>query len=282
MRIVSFGSLNVDVTVRVPHLPAADETLHVHGVQQFLGGKGANQAVAAARLGAEVAMVGSIGSDPQGDTVLRGMIRHGIDLSQIRRVDGATGTAIPIVTDSGEVSILVAAGANAATDASQADAARDLITRADVLLIQGEVPGVAAGRAAAIASEADTVVIFNPAPVNDVVEHVMGHATIVVANQVEAAEIQGRMKGQDLIVTLGARGARVNGTDVAGFPAQTVDPTGAGDAFAGALAVAASEGSSLEDMVRFANAAGSCAVEVPGAEPSMPSRDQVTARMNHR
>ena len=271
MRVAVFGSLNYDITLWVPHIPLPDETLLADRLEEFCGGKGANQATAAARLGAEVSMIGCVGRDAHGDTLVAALERNGVDHRHVARVDGPTGAAFPLVTPD-NVSILIARGANGVTGPDHADAAYDAISAADVLLLQGEVGGAGAGRAAELAVAAGTKVIFNPAPVDEtVVAHVLPHASLVVMNELEQAAVA-VPDDVETVVTLGSRGAEAGGTHVAAFDVPVVDPTGAGDAFCAALAVAVADGMALVDATRFASAAGACAVQVAGAEPSMPTR----------
>ncbi|HSL56688.1 MAG TPA: ribokinase [Acidimicrobiales bacterium] len=281
VRVACFGSLNHDITVWVPRPPAPDETLRAHRMAEFVGGKGANQAVAAARLGAEVTMIGRIGTDAAAAKVLGALTDDGVDVTRVIATEGPTGTAIPIVTDDGQVAIIIVAGANGAIGPADADAAADVIAASDVLLLQGEVNALASARAAAIAHDAGRLVVFNPAPVPDGWHRVLEHTSIVVANAQEALELglEPPPEGVELVVTLGANGAQVGPDRVSARPAEVVDPTGAGDAFVAAFAVARAEGRRTLDAVRFAVAAGACAVEVAGAQPSMPHRAAVEARV---
>jgi ribokinase len=281
VRVACLGSLNHDITVWVPHPPAPDETLRAHRLEEFVGGKGANQAVAAARLGAEVTMIGRVGDDHAAEIVLDGLRADGVDVTHVITTPGPTGTAIPIVTDDGQVSIIIVAGANSAVGPADADAAAEAIAAADVLLLQGEVSASASARAATIAREAGRLVVFNPAPVPDGWRRVLEHSSVCVANAHEALElrIDGVETDADVVVTLGANGAQVGPERVAARPAEVVDPTGAGDAFVAAFAVARAEGHRTLDAVRWGAAAGACAVEVPGALPSMPGRAAVEARL---
>jgi ribokinase len=274
VRIACFGSMNHDLTLWVPHPPAPDETVRAHRVAEFLGGKGANQAVAARRLGVGVAMVGRVGDDGSGVTILDDLAAEGIDTRHVKVTPGPTGRAVPIVSDDGQVSIVIVAGANGAVGPSDADDAAELIAAADVLLLQGEVGTSASGRAAAIAREAGRMIVFNPAPVPDRSDLVLEHDPIVVANSHEALEM--RLQSSDrVIVTLGSAGVQIGATRVSAFPAEVVDPTGAGDAFCAAMAVALAEGAEMVEACRFGAAAGALAVGVAGAAPSMPTRERV-------
>ena len=278
VRVAVFGSLNHDLTFWVPHPPAPDQTLRAHRMAEFVGGKGANQAVAAARLGAAVTMIGRVGTDAAASMILDRLGADGVDTSAVGTIDGPTGTAVPIVSDDGQVSIIIAAGANGAVGPADADAASAVIAAADVLLLQGEVDASASARAAGIAREADTLVVFNAAPVPDRADLVLGHDPVVVVNAHEALEL-GLESSERVIVTLGGAGVQVGPTRVGAFPVEVVDPTGAGDAFCAALAIALVEGADAVSAARIASAAGACAVGVAGAQPSMPAKAQVDAML---
>lgn len=273
-RVAVFGSLNHDLTFWVPRPPEPDETLRAHRVAEHVGGKGANQAVAAARLGAHTSMIGRVGTDSTAPIILDQLAADGVDVSAVRTVSGPTGTAVPIVSDDGQVSIIIAAGANGAVGPADADDAASIIESADVLLVQGEVSAQASAHAAAIAREAGARVIFNAAPVPDRADLVLACDPLVVVNAHEALEL--KLESSDkVLVTMGEAGVQVGATRVPAFPAEIVDPTGAGDAFCAALGVALVEGADLVEAVRFGAAAGACAVSVAGAQPSMPSRAAV-------
>lgn len=279
--VAVFGSLNHDTSLWLPHLPASDETLGVLRIEEFCGGKGANQATAAARLGADVAMIGCVGDDPFGQQLTAQLVANGVDDRHVRIVDVTTGRAFPVIADD-EVFILIAAGANGVTGVADADSAAETLAAADVLLLQGEVGGAGAARAAELASDAGTTVVFNPAPVvDDVVAAVMPFADVVIANRTEVDLIDVPTTAQ-LVVTLGAYGAVIGDSSVPSFPTEVVDPTGAGDSFCGALAVGLAEGLDLVEAVRRGCAAGALACRKAGAEPSMPTRDALDALLASR
>ena len=191
-----------------------------------------------------------------------------------------TGTAVCLVGDDGTGAIVIVAGANGTVSPALADAAAEALGAADVLLLQGEVPVEASVRAAELVQAGGGRVVVNPAPVpaGAGAGVLVAAADVLVVNRVEAAAL-GVAPGPDVVVTLGAGGVQVGGAHLPAFPATAVDPTGAGDAFAGALAVALAEGASLADAARFGAAAGACAVEALGAEPSFPRRPAVEARL---
>jgi len=274
--IVCFGSLNQDLAVRVGRLPGPDETVLATGDATFRGGKGHNQALAAARLDAPVAMIGRVGDDDAGPWLRDGLATAGVDVSRLATVPGRTGTALCLLDDGGQVSIVVLPGANAALDVAAAEAAAELLGRADVLLLQGEVDAAASVRAAELAYGARIVV--NPAPAPNDATSLLGCADVVVVNRPEAAAL-GLAASDSVVMTLGSGGVAVAGESIPAFPATEIDPTGAGDAFVAALAVALHEGADLVEAARFGAAAGACAVEVAGAEPSLPTRAAVEARL---
>ena len=285
MKVVSFGSLNYDLSIWMDRLPGPDETLRAQRMEAFSGGKGANQATAAARLGAEAHMVGCVGDDDRGRWLLSVLNSSGVDTSLVRVSEEPTGTAVPLITPA-DVSIVIVAGANASTGAADADAATEVIAAADVLLLQGEVGAAGARRAAQAARSGGAAVVFNPAPVDPfLVEAVVPLTDVLVMNRAEQVQIDaiGPETDQcDTVITLGSRGAQVGEVVVPPYPADVVDPTGAGDAFCGALGVALAEKRPLIEAVRFANAAGALAVATPGAQPSMPTRAAVNALLGGR
>jgi ribokinase len=189
-----------------------------------------------------------------------------------------TGMAVPLITDDGEVAIVIVAGANALLDAAIVDAAAAAFSDADVLLLQGEVPIGASVRAAELARAAGARVVVNPAPVGADSNALVELADLVVVNREEATSL-GLEPTDRVVLTLGAGGVLVGDTHVPAFAVDVVDPTGAGDAFCAALAVAVAEGNDLVTAARFGAAAGACAVRRLGAEPGLPTRDEVTAML---
>lgn len=288
-RIAVVGSLNADVTLWVPRRPSPDETLHAERIAWFRGGKGANQAVAAARLGAEVVMVGRVSDDTQGRWLRSGLEAEGIDCRHVVSVDVPTGLAV-ITVDPDDVSIVVAAGANASLDAEGVRAAAAEIAAADALLLQGEVSARAARAAAEIARRHSVTVVANPAPYNDVAPAVLPLADVIIVNRSEAEQLRRpdagagvrRLRSDAVLVeTRGAVGCVVGTTDadfeitVDAPQVAVVDATGAGDAFAGAFAVAMASGATVGEAARLAVRAGAWAVTVAGAQPSLPTAEQL-------
>jgi ribokinase len=275
-----FGSLNHDITVTVPHMPASDETLRATGMAEFCGGKGFNQSVACARLGATTDMIGRVGHDGAGELLTGALDRNGVGRRHVALDAEHTGTAL-ITTDQRDVTIVIVAGANGSVSVADAEAARETLASCSVLLLQGEVSHQAAAHAAQIVRDAGGIVVFSPAPVHADSGLVLPHASYVVANRGEAAAL-GLRPSRTTVITQGKDGALVGDVVVPIFPATVVDPTGAGDAFTAAFAVAIAEGAEVVDAARFGCAAGSWAVRVAGAEPSMPTRTQVESVLADR
>lgn len=290
MSIVVVGSINADITVNVARHPRPGETLLGTGNPVTAGGKGANQAVAAALLGAEVALVGAVGKDANAGPATAHLRSTGVNLAAVSGTDEVTGMAMITVADDGENTIIVIPGANATVDAAYVESHAELIAGADIVLLQGEIP--AAGFAAAISLATGRVVV-NLAPVVVVPADALLRADPIMANEHEAGlilELLGASPASDdphdlaaallaagfasAVLTLGADGALV--ADAAGIePVPTpqvraVDTTGAGDAFAGAFTYRLSEGDALVDAALFAARVGAFAVTRRGAQASYP------------
>jgi len=302
VKIAVVGSSNTDMVVRVPHIPAPGETVLGGEFVMAPGGKGANQAVAAARLGAKVTLVARVGPDVFGERALAGFHQEGI-ITRYVTVDreAASGVALIFVDAAGENRIAVAPGANACLSPDDVQQAREAIEKADVLLLQLEVPTETVLAAAAVAHQAGVRVILNPAPAppNLLPAELLARVDILTPNESEAGLLTGtqvsaevaarRLAGQGVgavIVTLGARGALIVTLDaqrlVPGFSVNAVDTTAAGDAFNGGLAVALAEGRPLAAAVRFASACGALATTRLGAQPSLPTVDEVEAFLAER
>ena len=265
---------------------------------QGAGGKGANQAVAAARAGAAVAMVGCVGDDQRGRDAVDGLRREGVGVSQIHRLsEAASGVALIVVDADGQNCIAVAPGANACLTPAMMPHAEPLLAAAEVVLVQLEVPLDAVVETATIASGHGARVILDPAPAQPLPDALWRHLALITPNVTEAAALTGREirdqgdvravagvlleRGvESAIVTLGADGALVATRRaqivIGGLAVETVDTTAAGDTFAGALAARLVEGADLIDASRFANAAAAVAVTRMGAQPSVPTRDEIT------
>jgi ribokinase len=295
--IVVVGSSNTDMIIRVPRIPRAGETLLGGEFLTAAGGKGANQAVGAARAGGKVAFIARVGRDTFGDQAIAGLLRDGIDVSCVFR-DKLTpsGVALIFVAKDGENSIAVAGGANAKLSPSDVKKAAGVIRSAALLVAQLETPLATVTAAVELAAKAGVPVILNPAPARPLPNSLLERISILTPNETEAELLTGikvtdaaaaakacsklRSRGVGIVIlTLGGRGAFLadaNGQRlVPGFKVKTVDSTAAGDIFNGALSVALAEGKAVLDAVRFANAAAALSVTRLGAQPSAPSRADI-------
>jgi len=301
-RIIVIGSINTDLVIRGPRLPAPGETVLGGEFYRAAGGKGANQAVAAARASAEpITFIGAVGDDAFGHEALEALAAENLDLRLLKTIAGRpSGVALILVDHQGENSISVASGANADLSHEDVDAVPDeVFTTADVLLTCLESPLETVGRALLRAKQAATTTILNPAPavaetcrsgllpLVDVITPNAGEAAALTgidtadrSGAVAAARQLQRLGCPACVITLGSRGCLVvqeEATWLEGLSAKPVDSTAAGDAFNGALAVALSEGRSLVEAARWANRAGAIAVTRDGAQPSLPSRAEIEA-----
>jgi ribokinase len=289
MTVVVVGSLNVDETLPVSAWPRPGETMLLAGpVVTGLGGKGANQAVAAALAGAEVALVGAVGADAGGEAVLDELRTRGVGVGDIRRIDGtATGRATILVHTDGENLILVDPGANARLRPSDVDAVRELIADADVVLVQGEVAASVIEATAKTCRAVGTRFVLNLAPPIDVSSDALATADPLIVNEPEARHLEIDPAAPDtdrvrsVVVTRGASGvtaiAAEGRIDIAAHRVETVDTTGAGDAFAGTLCAALAAGADLGTACRAANRAAAYAVTRPGASGSYGTPAQIAA-----
>lgn len=288
--IVVVGSINMDLVATCPSLPRPGETVSGTSFATIPGGKGSNQAIAAARAGryddrahTDVTMVGAIGSDPFGATLVHALAAAGVTVGGIRHVDGPSGIAQISVDASAENCIIVMPGANAAiTDLTEAERGR--IAAADLVILQLEIPDAGVVSAAHTAAAAGVPVMLNPSPVRELSTELLRAVTVLVVNEGEAATLgfETLSAVPHLVTTLGAHGASYRGPDgreiaVAAPQVEAIDTTGAGDAFTGALAVAWVEGLAPEDAVRRACAAGALAATVAGASTSSPTRAAIDA-----
>jgi ribokinase len=294
-KVAVVGSINMDLVVRVPRFPIAGETILGGVFQTIPGGKGANQAVAARRLGAAVTMIGRVGGDAFGGLLKRNLAQEGISTDRLTVDDEqATGVALITVETSGENTIIVVPGANGQMTTADIEAAQPLITGADILLMQLEIPLPVVQYAAALAQAAGVTLILNAAPAQPLPPALLAAIDYLIVNEVEAGLLAGTVTAppedaaralqvqgvQAVVVTLGAEGSVLvnqDGTSVAApsFAVRPVDTTAAGDAFAGAFAVALAAGMAPEQALRWGNAAGALAVTRVGAQPSLPTRQEV-------
>jgi ribokinase len=298
-RIVVVGSTNVDMVVQSPRIPRPGETILGGKFHMVPGGKGANQAVAAARLGAEVTFVARVGADAFGADTLERLTAEGIRTDYITRDPEAShGVALILVDQTGENAIAVAPGANARVGAEDVDRAEPAIAECDVVLLQLEVPLEAVERAVELGKKHGKRVLLNPAPYTALPDRILSRVDVLTPNETEAEMLLGggeagltgvagtaeellRRGVGSVIVTLGKEGVLVVRPEeqfrVPGRRVKAVDTTAAGDAFCGALAVRIAEGAEFRDAVRFAVSASALSVTRIGAQSSLPSRAEVEA-----
>jgi ribokinase len=294
-RVYVIGSINTDLVVRAPRFPAPGETVLGEAFATFGGGKGANQAIAASRMGARVAMVGVVGDDPFSAQRLDELLAEGVDIAAIVRRRGVPGgVALILVARSGENAITVVPGANETLTSGEVETAlRDQLARRDLVCVQLEIPLAAARSALAVARAVGATGVLNATPFSPAARELIGLADLLVVNGLEACQLAGsghagvdaaldqlhRAGAREVVVTLGAEGAlfslhtgrfRLRAPEV-----EVVDTTAAGDAFIGTLVALLAEGRDWEHVAERAVWAGALAVQREGAQPSLPRRDQV-------
>ncbi|WP_303804276.1 ribokinase [Aeromonas rivipollensis] len=296
-RLVVLGSVNADHVLRVPHFPRPGETLTGHSYQVVPGGKGANQAVAAARLGAAVSFIARIGDDAIGRQMKTGFANDGIDVSAVELDDKLpTGIAIIYVSDEGENSIGLSTEANGALDTAMVKRHEAMIAGAHTLLLQLEVPLESVFEAAKLARSHGTRVVLNPAPAQPLSSELLALVDLITPNQTEAELLTGvKVTGEasaaqaaarfnqmgiaDVMITLGSQGVYCSNAKqqalIPGFRVEAVDTTAAGDTFNGALLAAELAGADFKAAVRFAHGAAALSVTRFGAQSSIPGKQEV-------
>lgn len=298
-RVLVVGSSNTDMVIRVPRIPPPGETVLGGEFQMAAGGKGANQAVAAARAGGRVTFVARVGDDIFGDRALAVFRADGVETRFVARTPGApSGVALINVDDRGENSISVASGANALLSVADVEAAAAAFDGADIVLLQLESPLDTVEAAIREAQRRGVPIVLNPAPARELDNTLLSRVSVLTPNEHEAGLLAGvivedepgareaarrlRARGsRSVVITRGARGVYASAEAFEGslpaFPVEPVDTTAAGDVFNGALAVALVEKLGLADAVRFAQAAAAISVTRPGAQPSAPTRAEIEA-----
>jgi len=295
--LVVLGSINADHILNLESFPTPGETVTGNQYQVAFGGKGANQAVAAGRSGANIAFIACTGNDDTGERVRKQLASDNIDIAPVSVVAGeSTGVALIFVNAEGENVIGIHAGANAALTTERVEAQRGIIAGAEALLMQLESPVESVLAAAKIAHENHTTVVLNPAPARVLSDELLALVDIITPNETEAEKLTGiRVENDDdaaraaralhdkgigtVIITLGSRGVWVSangeGRRVPGFKVKAIDTIAAGDTFNGALVTALLEGRAMDEAIRFAHAAAAIAVTRKGAQPSVPWRKEI-------
>lgn len=296
-KLIVLGSVNVDHILNVPKFPKPGETLSGSNYKISFGGKGANQAVAAGRLGANIQFIAAVGNDELGNKIKQQLNNDNINTCSVACIEGQnTGVALILVNAQGENQIAIHAGANAQVTTEYLLKYKEDIINADAMLMQLETPLATIEQAAKLAKQHQTQVILNPAPAQKLSDDLLKHIDIITPNETEAEYLTGikvltekdaeqaaiflHKKGiETVIITLGCKGAWVSsaqqGAIIAGFKVKAIDTIGAGDTFNGMLVTALLEGKTLEQAIKYAHAAGALSVTKPGAQTAVPSRNEV-------
>ncbi|WP_409342116.1 ribokinase [Paenibacillus sp. MBLB4367] len=291
--VLVIGSLNMDLVAQVRSMPRIGETIIGHSFDMMMGGKGANQAVAAARLGSKVAMIGCFGSDAFGDNMRTSLSREHIDTGGIRKVDNvSSGTAQIVVDQNGANSIVVVPGANSHLKEHDIDGHLELFEACDVVVLQMEIPLDVVLYSIEKAKQLGKTVVLNLAPMQPLPAEALGNVDYLIVNEVEAEELTGisvtdfdrlsaglkALPCKHVVLTLGADGAaHIGDVRVDRFPAyrvKAVDTTGAGDSFVGAFASRLSRGEAVEDAIRYAIKVSAITVMKLGAQAALPTEEE--------
>jgi len=297
-RICVLGSINIDLVTKTDAFPKAGQTVSGHEFATFPGGKGANQAVAAGRLGADVTFLGKVGSDTFGDMALKSLHEANVNVSYIQKEQTSTGTASITVNAQGENTIIVVPGANGLVDVDYVSRNKKIIDEADILMLQLEIPMETVQWAAEYAAKAGKLVILDPAPARTLPKTLLKYSSIITPNETELAIISQMNVSDENSVIEAARAVLKQGADtvvhksggkgayliadketelVSGYKVSVVDTTAAGDSFNAGLAVSLAKGSDVKESIRYANAVGAMSVTKMGAQSAMPTETELKA-----
>ncbi|QUH30110.1 ribokinase [Vallitalea guaymasensis] len=298
MKIVVVGSTNMDYVLKTNELPKLGETLSAMSFNTVFGGKGANQAVAAARLGAEVTMIAAVGDDSIGEQLKDNLAKESINVEGVNVVEGPSGVAMITVADNGDNTIVVYPGANGKIDEKWLEANEALIMSADCILVQLEIPINVVMKAVKIASDNNVKVIFNPAPAKEFPNDIFKYVDIITPNETELKKISGKEDikegameliergANSVVVTLGEQGSmyidKDNTISAGSFTVKSIDSTAAGDAFNAALGIKLIESDDIEDGLKYSNAVGALVTTKLGAQTSLPFKNEVEAFMKNK
>ncbi|MCT4688574.1 ribokinase [Vallitalea sp.] len=298
MKIVVVGSTNMDYVLKTNELPKLGETLSAMSFNTVFGGKGANQAVAAARLGAEVTMIAAVGDDSIGEQLKDNLAKESINVEGVNVVEGPSGVAMITVADNGDNTIVVYPGANGKIDEKWLEANEALLMSADCILVQLEIPINVVMKAVKIASDNNVKVIFNPAPAKEFPNDIFKYVDIITPNETELKKISGKEDikegameliergANSVVVTLGKQGSmyidKDNTISAGSFNVKSIDSTAAGDAFNAALAIKLIESDDIEDGLKYSNAVGALVTTKLGAQTSLPFKNEVEAFMKNK
>ncbi|GMQ60225.1 ribokinase [Vallitalea sediminicola] len=297
MKIVVVGSTNMDYVLKTNELPKLGETLSAVSFNTVFGGKGANQAVAAARLGADVTMISAVGDDNIGEQLKNNLAKENINVDGVNVVDGPSGVAMITVADNGDNTIVVYPGANGKIDEKWLEANEALIMSADCILVQLEIPINVVMKAVKIASDNNVKVIFNPAPAKEFPNDIFKYVDIITPNETELKKISGKEDikegameliergANSVVVTLGEQGSmyidKDNTISAGSFTVKSIDSTAAGDAFNAALAIKLIESDDIENGLKYSNAVGALVTTKLGAQTSLPFKNEVETFMKN-
>lgn len=271
-KIVVIGSINIDLFIKTSKIPKVGETLHGEDFNIFQGGKGANQAVAAARLGGSVSFIGAVGDDENGKLAIESLKNEGINTDNIKIIKGVPTGVANVISCEGDNSIIVIEGANKLVNKQYVESVEKVIAEADIILLQNEVPFDAVKEAIMIGRRLDKVVVYNPAPFKSESLEVSNLVTYCTPNEIESKDMS---NSDNLIITLGEKGVKYKADIYPANKVSVVDTTGAGDTFNGALCASLAKGKTIEEAIKYGINASGLAIQRLGAQTGMPYESEI-------